>query len=1116
MKNLFILLSFFFYLFSSALAQENRPHDAYWAEEQGYFSNLHPTDYGIVASSNNCNEIYLINNGELKTLVSAPGCGRYMQLSPDGKTIGFKYISENGMQSPTLLDITTGKTTFLAEPSRLCGQPSFSANGDIVISDTTGFIVYRKNGISEKFATGTYANYTAVSPDGIFVVYNDTNDQLQMFNTQTKEVVAISPEGCALPEFSPSGKYISFVSSQQRIFMYNTEQNRIVTTLYGTATEWHPSQDMLAYNFTESENYTITRAEIKMYNAETGTESLITGGSENLFFDPAFDKSGNIYFHNQIDLEIFSFQNQGAHCIYSHNGKLPMQFFEMQKSTLSIITVPGTVPYVHQVYDTPTWHSGYWSCAPTTSAMAFGYYNRLPPWPTTVNHGMSWDPHVNNYGSYVADRYRFNEWFYEEIALDQADQTSYGGYGYMWTGSYGPNNRMEDYITQHYITSNQYWTTSCTWAQTVSEINNGYVHPICNYLTASGHLTLCIGYYDTQHSLLFNDPYGDRNDATYCDYDGAGVSYDWPTYNNGLANLGGSYSYVAWTVAARTTEPVYNDTIIDNNYYNHGFYVNNSTLGSTQRYFRDYNVGYNGHTWYTIGMTDPDICFTTWTPNISDTAKFIVSAFIPPKGSSTTNAIYQINRLGTDTAIHINQGANKNTWVQLGTFIMCPGEATVRLGDYTGTDGDTIAFDAIKWTRYPNPVAQFSADQTTICQGENVVLTSTSQYSESLIWSCSGGTLSSQIGNQATFSFNTPGTFSVQLIAVNFNGRDTLTYNSYINVEPNAVAQFTASADTVDMSSPFVTFTNTSSGADSYVWNLGDGTNTNITNPSHTYSSPGIYIVSLEAYSSGCANDTTSLTIVVVNASAVAQFSADQTTICEGDTVVFSSASQNATSLTWNYPGATLINQTGNQCTVVYNNAGTYDAGLIAVSSYGNDTLEYLNYIVVSPNAEAQFIASNDTVPVSNPLIVFTNQSQNANSYLWHFGDGSTSNDVNPYHTYAATFASYNVILEAISAGCADDSATLTIFVIDPTGMNENEKNVFHFYPNPVEDIIYIQSEIADNAVFKIYDTSGRLVMEGDFKNSKSIIQVSKLSKGVYSLEILDPNRIFSCFFVKK
>ncbi|MPL93187.1 hypothetical protein SDC9_39313 [bioreactor metagenome] len=1116
MKSIFILLSFSFYLLSSALAQENRPHDAYWAEEQGYFTNMHPTEYGIIASSNNCNEIYLISNGALKTLVTAPGCGRYMQLRPDGKTIGFKYISEDRMQTPALLDISTGLITYLSEPTNLCGQPAFAASGDIIVSDTLGFTVYRKSGNENRFTTGYYANFTAISPDGRSVVYNDNNDQLKMLNTLTNEILAISPEGCALPEFSASGKYISFVSSLQRILIYSTEQNQIVATLYGTAPEWNPVQDVLAYNILESKNYTIIHAGITIYNPETGTESTIRTETGQNVFDPAFDNRGNIYFHDQISLGIYSLNNNAPVCIYRHSGKLPMHFFETTKSTRSIITVPGTVPYVHQVYDTPSWHSGYWSCAPTTSAMAFAYYNRLPPWPTTVNHGMSWDPHVNNYGSYVADRYRFNEWYYSETALDAADGTTYGGYGYMWTGSYGPNSRMSNYITQHYMTSNQYWTTGCTWAQTVAEIDNGYVHPICNYLTTSGHLTLCIGYYNTQHSLLFNDPYGDRNDVTYCDYDGAGVSYDWPTYNNGLANLGGSYSYVAWTVAARTSEPVYNDTIIDDNYYGHGFYVNNSTLGSTQRYYRDFNTGYNGHTWYTIGMADPDICYTTWTPNISDTAKYIVSAFIPSSGTSTTNAMYHINRLGTDTIVHVNQGANKNSWVVLGNFIMCPGEATVRLGDSTGTDGDTLAFDAVKWARYPDPVAQFSANNTTVCQGSQITFTSTSQYSESLIWNCSGGTLVSQNGTQSTFQYNATGSFPAQLIAVNYNGRDTLTFNSYITVLPNAVAGFTVSDDTVDMSSPTVNFTNTSSGAASYVWSFGDATSSTSYSPSHTYGASGTYSVTLEAYSPACADDTISMFIVVTESAAVAQFSSNSTSVCEGDTVTFISSSQNETALIWNIPGASIIDQSGDTCTAVYNTPGTYDAGLIAISAFGNDTIELSNYIVVLPNATAQFIASNDTIPVSNPLVVFTNQSQNAGTYLWHFGDGATSTDLNPYHTYAATPAMYEVMLEAISATCLSDSASMIILVVDPSSIGELNENTILLFPNPVNDQLTVQSNMAPGAVFNIFDSNGKLVKTGEIDQEIVSVNVSDFTEGLYSLVISDANQKICCFFVKK
>jgi len=860
-----------------ASAQSIRPNDAYLAEENGYFSNLIPTGFGMIATSNNCNEIFLIADGQLKTLIAAPGCGRYMQLSPDGKTIGFKHISKNGLQCPALLDIETGEISFVAEPATLCGQPAFSSGGDMVVADTTGFAVYRKDGTTEHFTTHVYANYTAISPDGTLVVYNDNNDQLLMLNTTTKETVVVSPEGCALPAFSASGKYISFVASLQRILVFSIEQNTIIGTLYGSANRWHPTQDLLAFNELESENYTVKRSQIELFNPETGVQMTLAGGSEQQFFNPVFDKNGDIYFHDQTSLGIYKWVENTPKCIYRHSGKLPMRFFETDKSTTTIVTVPGTVPYVHQVYDTPTWHSGYWSCAPTTSAMAFAYYNRLPPWPTTVDHGMSWDPHVNNYGSYVADRYRFDEWYYSETALDASSGTSYGGYGYMWTGTYGPSSRMSTYLTQHYMTSNQIWTTSCTWAQTVAEIDNGYVHPICNYLTASGHLTLCIGYYDTQHSLLFNDPYGNRNDATYCDYDGAGVSYDWPGYNNGLANLGGTNSYVAWTVAARTTEPVYNDTIIDNNYYGHGFFMNNATLGSTMRYFRDFNTGYNGHTWFTLGMaTSPDICYTTWEPTIPDTALYRVSVFIPSKGTNTTNAMYRITRVGADTTVTVNQATHKNTWVELGVFSMAPGAALVYLGDSTGTDGDSIAFDAVKFSKIPLPMAAFSANETQICPSDTVVFTSASQNSSTLQWFLNGGNIISQIGNQCTAVYLTSGQFDAILVAQNGNGSDTLVQLQYVNVGLNAISLFDVSDDTVFLSNPVVLFYNNSQNAVSYHWDFGDGSQSSDSNPYHMYSTTGSFDVALIANAAECKSDTSLRTIVVMLYEAIGEMNAQQ------------------------------------------------------------------------------------------------------------------------------------------------------------------------------------------------------------------------------------------------
>ncbi|MEC9106790.1 MAG: PKD domain-containing protein, partial [Candidatus Neomarinimicrobiota bacterium] len=57
------------------------------------------------------------------------------------------------------------------------------------------------------------------------------------------------------------------------------------------------------------------------------------------------------------------------------------------------------------------------------------------------------------------------------------------------------------------------------------------------------------------------------------------------------------------------------------------------------------------------------------------------------------------------------------------------------------------------------------------------------------------------------------------------------------------------------------------------------------------------------------------------------------------------------------------------------------------------------------------------TVDENNGLLVnFTNASLNADSYSWDFGDGGTSTEMSPSHTYAAD-GTYNVSLTATNSG---------------------------------------------------------------------------------------------------
>ena len=63
-------------------------------------------------------------------------------------------------------------------------------------------------------------------------------------------------------------------------------------------------------------------------------------------------------------------------------------------------------------------------------------------------------------------------------------------------------------------------------------------------------------------------------------------------------------------------------------------------------------------------------------------------------------------------------------------------------------------------------------------------------------------------------------------------------------------------------SSNTVTFTNTSTGSTSWLWNFGDGGTSTVLNPVHTYTSVGTYTVTLTSYSGGCYNTITETVVI--------------------------------------------------------------------------------------------------------------------------------------------------------------------------------------------------------------------------------------------------------------
>jgi len=79
-----------------------------------------------------------------------------------------------------------------------------------------------------------------------------------------------------------------------------------------------------------------------------------------------------------------------------------------------------------------------------------------------------------------------------------------------------------------------------------------------------------------------------------------------------------------------------------------------------------------------------------------------------------------------------------------------------------------------------------------------------------------------------------------------------------------------------------------------------------------------------------------------------------------------------------------------------------------------------------TPKTEGSFTASKTTVTVDEE-IQFTNNSKNASSYVWSFGDGTTSTDANPKKSYS-TSGTYTVSMTATGAGGTSSSqAQITV-----------------------------------------------------------------------------------------
>jgi len=238
----------------------------------------------------------------------------------------------------------------------------------------------------------------------------------------------------------------------------------------------------------------------------------------------------------------------------------------------------------------------------------------------------------------------------------------------------------------------------------------------------------------------------------------------------------------------------------------------------------------------------------------------------------------------------------------------------------------------------------------------------------------------------------------------------------------NASFTVTPSLQMLPASTVFITNT-TNTGPWSYTWDFGDGTisNDGAVNLQHTYTTYGVYSITLTVVNNVCTESHTE-TITIDAIPPVIDFSLDPPSGCAPLTVRFTNQSQFAEPDTYSWQfGDGQATSTAINPTYTYYEPGTYTVSLSG-SNITNQVVTETKSMVIEVFAKpsAQFEVKPTLLYIPGGVLYTKNNSFGAGRFLWDFGDGMTSDISEPQHIYE-NVGNYDITLIAISPNnCAD------------------------------------------------------------------------------------------------
>ncbi len=281
----------------------------------------------------------------------------------------------------------------------------------------------------------------------------------------------------------------------------------------------------------------------------------------------------------------------------------------------------------------------------------------------------------------------------------------------------------------------------------------------------------------------------------------------------------------------------------------------------------------------------------------------------------------------------------------------------------------------------------------------------------------------------------------------------------------------------------------TASGGESYEWEPNPALSaTNVGDPLLTPTETNTYVVEGTG-ANGCkAVDSVE---VQLNQLPIIQIG-DTVSVCEGEEAILSATANTPRPLVWS---------NGEEGEAIFiTSVSSQRFSVTATSQLGcTDTASI--YLNVTPLAQAEFTVDKSE-DVEELTVNFTNLSQNADAYIWRFGDRTTSGQESPTHTYEQ-IGEYEVELIALSeAGCSD---TTTFGPLEVKKIQVFTPSAFSPNGDGINDEYTVVTSGVKDILFQVYSRWGMLIYEsrGDNVNWDGKIEGELIPEGVYTVKVL-------------